>query len=78
MFKFRHFAFKDEETFKQLLTHAEDLIKQSSQTTTIVNTIAETEKDIKFYENNGYKKIGPIENYYRPNENCYLLTKSFT
>ena len=75
--KFRHFAFKDEEAAKELLEAAERRIKDSSKTAKIELTIAENEQGIDFYKNNGYEQEAELKNHYRCGEKCLVFGKSF-
>ncbi len=76
--KFRHFAFINETIAAELLTHAENTIKEKSQTAKIELTIAETEQGIDFYKQHGYTQEAELKNHYRWNETCFILGKSFS
>mgnify|MGYP001618150650 CR=1 FL=1 len=78
LWKFRHFAFKSEDIASQLLVEAEKRVKESSDTSKIELTIAETEEGIDFYKSKGYKQEGALSNHYRWGEICYILSKSFS
>ncbi|MBT5739499.1 hypothetical protein HOI26_00225 [Candidatus Woesearchaeota archaeon] len=77
LWKFRHFAFDDENVAKELLQEAENKVQESSQTSKIELTIAETEPGKEFYLNNGYQQEAALINHYRWNETCFVLAKSF-
>ena len=77
LWKFRHFAFDSEDIGKNLLDHAEKIVKKSSRTSKIELTIAETEPGMNFYKSNGYEVEGMLSNHYRWGENTYILSKSF-
>lgn len=76
IWKFRHFAFTDEITGKELLEEAEKIISGKSETAKIELTIAETEEGKDFYIKNGYKEEGALLNHYRWGETCFILGKS--
>jgi hypothetical protein len=75
LWKFRHFAFSSEETAKELLNEAENIIKELSETSKIELTISETEEGIEFYKVNGYQQEGELKNHYRQGETCFILSK---
>ncbi len=75
--KFRHFAFVDENSAKILLDEVENKVKKTTDTTKIELTIAENEKGVEFYKNNGYLVEGELKNHYRFGESCFILGKSF-
>lgn len=76
IWKFRHFAFEDEDIAKDMLEEAERIISEKSETAKIELTIAETEEGKEFYLENGYSQEGELENHYRFGESCYILGKS--
>jgi len=76
LWKFRHFAFENEDIGSKLLKEAEKIIKQKSKTVKIELTIAETEPGKEFYLANGYKQEAALTNHYRWNETCFVLAKS--
>ncbi len=75
LWKWRHFAFEDEEAAALLLKEAEKRIKSFSQTAKIELTLAETERGIDFYKANGYVQEGALTNHYRWGETCFVLSK---
>ena len=75
--KFRHFAFTNEEAGKELLAACEEYIKKQSKTAKIELTISENESSLEFFEQQGYQKEGTLTNHYRWNETCFILAKSF-
>ncbi len=77
VWKFRHFAFENEDIAKKLLNEGEKRIKEQSQTSKIELTIAESEPGIEFYKKNGYEQEGALKNHYRWGEICFVLGKSF-
>jgi hypothetical protein len=56
--KFRHFAFTSAEFARQLLKRAEEKAQESSTTSKIEQTIAETERGVEFYKSHGYQLEG--------------------
>ncbi len=76
--KFRHLAFTNEQIASQILTACESYIATQSQTQKIELTIAQTEKHIDIYEQNGYKKEAELTNHYRWGETCFIFGKSLT
>lgn len=76
LWKFRHFAFENEDIGSKLLKEAEKIIKKKSKTVKIELTIAETEPGKEFYLSNGYKQEAALTNHYRWGETCYVLAKS--
>ncbi len=76
LWKFRHFAFENEDIGSKLLKEAEKIIKQKSKTVKIELTIAETEPGKGFYLENGYKQEAALTNHYRWNETTFVLSKS--
>lgn len=77
LWKFRHFAFKNLDIAQRLLDEAEKIVKNSSETSKIELTLAETEKGIDFYKSNKYILEGSLSNHYRPNETCFIFAKCF-
>lgn len=77
LWKWRHFAFKNEELASLLLKEAEKRVKSSSKTVKIELTIAESEPGISFYKKQGYVQEGILKDHYRWGENCFILSKSF-
>ena len=77
LWKFRHFAFESKDIASQLLDEAEKRVKESSDTSKIELTIAETEEGIDFYKLKGYEPEGALLNHYRWGETCYVLSKYF-
>lgn len=75
--KFRHFAFANKEIAAELLTEAENIIKEQSKTAKVELTLAETETGIEFYKEHSYEQEGTLKNHYRWGENCFILSKSF-
>jgi len=76
--KFRHFAFTSEEVAEKLLQEAERRVKESSKTTKVELTIAESEKGMEFYKKNEYEQEAELKNHYRWGETCFVLGKSFS
>ena len=74
--RFRHFAFRDENAAIELLGAVEAYIKEQSRTVKIELNIAQTEKWIDFYLANGYSKEGELMNHFRWGEVCFVLGKS--
>ena len=60
-----------------LLEEAERRVKKLSNTSKIELTLIDSE-NLDYYENKGYKKEAVLENHYRWNETCYILSKSFS
>ena len=77
IWKYRHFAFESEKIAALLLKEAEKYISKQSKTAKVELTIAENEKGIDFYKENGYKQEAALSNHYRWGETCYILSKSF-
>ena len=77
IWKFRHFAYTDEESGARLLEAAEERIKSKSKTSKIELTISENEEGLDFYKKHGYKTEGTLTNHYRWGETCYILCRSF-
>lgn len=78
LWKFRHFAYDTEDIASQLLDEAEKRVKESSETSKIELTIAESEKGIDFYKSKGYEQEGALSNHYRWGETCFVISKSFS
>ncbi|MBT4577184.1 hypothetical protein HOM13_00490 [Candidatus Woesearchaeota archaeon] len=78
LWKFRHFAFQTKEVAQDLLEEAEKIVKNSSETSKIELTLAESEKEIEFYKSNKYILEGTLSNHYRPAEACFILSKCFS
>lgn len=78
IWKFRHFAFENEEIASELLGEAEKRVRKASQTSKIELNLAETEQGINFYKSKGYKQEGTLSNHYRWGETCFILSKSFS
>lgn len=78
LWKFRHFAFENNNVASELLKEAENKIKEQSATSKIELSIAENEEGIDFYKSNNYKEEGALSNHYRWNETCFILSKSFS
>jgi hypothetical protein len=76
LWKFKHFAFNDEDAGSELLNYAENKIIELSITSKIELTISKNEKHILFYEFRKYKKEGTLKNHYRWGEDCLILGKS--
>lgn len=76
--KFRHFAYPSKESALKLLEKAEEKVRNSSKTTKIELTIAKNENSFEFFKSNGYEQEGILKNHYRPNEDCYVLSKYFS
>lgn len=76
LWKFRHFAFASEQAGAELLKQAEEKVSKLSDTAKIELTIAEREKEISFYESNGYKEEAELSNHYRFGETCFIFGKS--
>ncbi|MBT3865622.1 hypothetical protein HOF78_00790 [Candidatus Woesearchaeota archaeon] len=76
--KFRHFAYLSQESALKLLEKAEAKVRNSSKTAKIELTIAENEDSFEFFKSNGYEQEGILKNHYRPNEDCYILSKYFS
>ncbi|MFP4424277.1 MAG: hypothetical protein ACLFP2_03505 [Candidatus Woesearchaeota archaeon] len=76
LWKFRHFAFESEEVASQLLDEAEKRVKESSETSKIELSIAETEEGVDFYKSKGYEQEGALSNHYRWGETCFILSRS--
>ena len=77
IWKYRHFAFKSEGAASALLKEAEDRVKESSKTGKVELTLAEDEKSISFFKEQGYEEEGKLSNHYRWGETCLILSKSF-
>mgnify|MGYP001579545610 FL=1 len=77
MWKFRHFAFETETIALELLSEVENIVRNSSKTSKIELTIAETELGIDFYKRYKYEQEAELKNHYRWGETCYVLAKSF-
>jgi len=75
LWKLKHLAFDSEDVGEQLLAEAEKRIKSESETAKIELNIAESEPNIDFYEENGYKKEAELKNHYRHDEACYVFSK---
>jgi len=78
LWKFRHFAFENENVASELLKEAERRIKENSQTSKIELTIAENEKGVNVYKANSYEQEGNLTNHYRWGEVCFIFSKSFS
>jgi len=78
LWKFRHFAFENEDVASELLDEAEKRVKKSSATSKIELSIAETENGINFYKSKNYEQEGALSNHYRWSETCFILSKSFS
>jgi len=78
IWKFRHFAFDNEQVASELLVEAEKRVKESSETSKIELTIAENEEGIDFYKDNGYEEEAALKNHYRWGETCFVFAKSFS
>jgi len=78
VWKLRHFAFANEAAAEELLKYAEGKIKKSSKTAKIELSIAETEKSVEFYKDQGYLIEGVLKNHYRWNETTFIVSKSFS
>jgi hypothetical protein len=76
VWKFMHLAYSDEESAKELLAHAEELIQTKSETAKIELRIAENEPCLDFLKSQGYEQEGELKNHYRWNETCFILSKS--
>ena len=75
--KYRHFAFQNNEIGEELLQKCEKFVKEFSPTSKIELTIAESEQGKEFYESNGYIEEGKLAHHYRLGEICFILGKSF-
>ncbi len=78
LWKFRHFAYKDIESAKELIKEAERIIKKSSKTNKIELTIAESEGQdiITILKDLNYEEEGILKNHYRWGEITLILSKS--
>ena len=77
LYKFRHFAFDNEENATNLLDYVEDIISNNSETSKVEVTIADGEKGIEMYKNAGFILEGSLSNHYRDGEITFVLGKSF-
>jgi hypothetical protein len=77
LWKLRHFAFTRADMGSLLLEEAEKKVQESSKTSKVELTIAETEEGIDFFKMRGYEQEGILKNHYRWDERCYVLSKSF-
>ncbi len=78
LWKYRHFAFKNDSVGSLLLREAEKYVRKQSKTAKVELTIAENERGIDFYKNNGYKQEAALSHHYRFGETCFILSKAFS
>jgi len=76
--KFRHFAWRSEKAFEELIVEAESRIRSHSRTSKIENTVAASEPGIELYLTNGYEVEAELKNHYRFNETCFVLGKTLS
>ena len=76
IWKFRHFAFNEDDEAVALLAFAEKYISEQLPTSKIELTIAQTEPGHDFFLKCGYTQEGALENHYRWGETCFILSKS--
>ncbi len=76
--KLKHIAFDSEDVGRDLLAAAEKKIRLKSETAKIEISVAESEPQIDFFEENGYQKEAEMKNHYRWDETCFIFSKSLS
>ncbi len=72
--KFRHFAFRNENSGEEMLVACEEYVKKQSNTIKIELTISESESSLHFFEGQSYQNEGLLKNHYRWGETCYVTS----
>lgn len=78
LWQIKHFAFETETIASELLQHVENMMKDSSETATVIVNFAETEEGLEFYKKSDFKVEAEIENYFRWEEKLMILTKNYS